>query len=715
MVEVDDSHQTGGMEPFRNPDLPLDQRIDDLVGRLTLSEKIGQLLHEAAGVERLGIAPYSWWNEGLHGVARAGVATVFPQAIGLAATFDQDLAEQVASAISDEARAKYEVFAARGMSGRYLGLTFWTPNINIFRDPRWGRGQETYGEDPYLTARIGRRFVRGLQGTDPKYLKTAACAKHFAVHSGPERVRHEFNAVASPYDLEDTYLPAFRELVEAGVESVMGAYNRTNGEPCCGSEFLLEATLRGEWKFQGHVTSDCWALQDFHLTHKVTTGPVESAALALNRGCDLNCGNLYHHLEDAVRMGFVSADTVDRSLKRLFATRFKLGEFDPKDAVPYRKIPRSVVRCAEHLTLTYETAVRSMVLLKNNGILPLDKAKLTTLYMTGPMAVAPEALLGNYHGLSPRLVTFVEGLAEEAGLDLKMDFRHGALLAEEKKIPTDWACFEAKEFEVTVACVGLGILLEGEEGDAIAGAATDCGDRPSIALPKGQHDYLMRLFDQGKPVVLVVAAGSAVDLSPYAEKAAAIVYAWYPGEQGGRALADLLFGKRDFTGKLPVTLPRRLEDLPPFDDYAMDHRTYRYSNAEPLYPFGFGLNYRPLTVQTIHAPAVVGAGTDLTVRVTVTNPHDRPAADVVQVYLRKETGLKAAQRELAGFQRIELAAGETRTVEFTLTARQMASVRVDGSRSFAPGILKLWAGTGQPDDRSQALGVRPVATAVRMG
>lgn len=703
------------MEPFRNPDLPLAQRIDDLIGRLTLSEKISQMLHEAPGIDRLGIAPYSWWNEALHGVARAGSATIFPQAIGLAATFDKDLAHQVATAISDEARAKYEVFAAKGTAGRYVGLTFWTPNINIFRDPRWGRGQETYGEDPYLTAQMGHRFVRGLQGDHPHYLKTAACAKHFAVHSGPERVRHEFNAVASPYDLEDTYLPAFRELVvEAGVESVMGAYNRTNGEPCCGSEFLLEKTLRGEWKFQGHVTSDCWALQDFHLYHKVTAGPVESAALALNKGCDLNCGNLFHHLEDAVRMGFVTVETVDKSLRRLFSTRFRLGEFDPKDRVPFRSVPRSVIRSQAHLDLSYETAVRSMVLLKNDGVLPLNKDKLKSLYLTGPNAMAPEALLGNYHGLSPRMVTFVEGITEAAGQEIKFEFRHGSLLAEEKKIPADWASFEGKEFDVTIACMGLNILLEGEEGDAIAGGATDCGDKPHISLPKGQHDFLMKLLSAGKPVVLVVTAGSALDLTPYVDKAAAIVYSWYPGELGGTALADLLFGKRDFSGKLPVTLPRRLEDLPAFEDYDMSNRTYRYSSAEPLFPFGYGLSYRPLKVTTVSAPARVGSNTDLKVTVEVTNPHPQSATDVVQLYLRKETGLKAAQRELAGFERIELKAGETRKVEMILSARQIASVREDGTRSFAPGTLKLWAGTGQPDDRSRSLGVAVSATSVTL-
>lgn len=701
------------MEPFRNPDLPLNERVDDLISRLSLSEKIGQMLHEAAGIDRLGIAPYSWWNEALHGVARAGSATVFPQAIGLAAAFDRQLAGKVASAIADEARAKFEVFAAKGTAGRYVGLTFWTPNINIFRDPRWGRGQETYGEDPYLTGELGQRFVQGLQGDDPHYLKTAACAKHFAVHSGPEKDRHSFNAIASAYDLEDTYLPAFRQLVvEAGVESVMGAYNRTNGEPCCGSEFLLEKTLRGDWGFQGHVTSDCWALQDFHLHHKVTSGPVESAALAVNRGCDLNCGELYHHLEDAVRLGLVSTETVDRSLRRLFNTRFRLGEFDPKDRVPYRSMPRSVIRSQEHLDLSYETAVRSMVLLKNDGILPLNKDALKSLYLTGPNALAPEALLGNYHGLSPRLITFVEGLTEELGQDVKFEFRHGALLAEEKKISTDWASFEAKGFDVTVACMGLNILMEGEEGDAIA--AANYGDRAEIALPRGQHEFLMKLLDQGKPVVLVVTAGSAVDLSPYGEKAAAVVYSWYPGELGGKALADLLFGHRDFSGKLPVTLPRRLEDLPPFENYDMANRTYRYSEAVPLFPFGFGLSYRPLKVTGIEAAAAVGPDQPLTVTVKVANPHHQPASGVVELYLRKETAFRAARFELAGFERLELPPLASLTLTLTVKPRQIASVHADGRRSFEKGTLKLWAATGQPDDRSRALGVEPVETTVRM-
>ncbi len=682
-------------------------RIEDLLGRLTLSEKVSQMLHEAPAIERLGVGAHSWWNEALHGVARAGVATIFPQAIGLAATFDKALILRVAGAISDEARAKHQLFLAKGTTGRYVGLTFWTPNINIFRDPRWGRGQETYGEDPYLTSRIGEQFVRGLQGDDPHYLKTAACAKHFAVHSGPEKLRHSFDAVVSPYDLEDTYLPAFRHLVETGVESVMGAYNRTNGEPCCGSEFLLQKTLRGDWGFQGHVVSDCWAIQDFQLHHKVTTGPVESAALAVNRGCDLNCGELYHMLEDAVRLGLVEVDTLNTSLRRLLSTRFRLGEFDPPARVPYSGLDSSLIRSPEHLELTYEAAVRSTVLLKNDGLLPLDNTKIRSLYLTDPNVLAPEALLGNYHGLSPRLITLGEGLVDAAGLDVKVEFRHGALLAELNKIPADWAAFEAKGFDVTVACMGLNILLEGEEGDAIA--APDFGDRTSLALPAGQHQFLMKLLSTGKPVVLLVSAGSAVDLSPYVEKAAAIVYTWYPGEQGGRAVADLLFGKRDFSGKLPVTLPWKLEDLPPFEDYSMARRTYRYATAKPLFPFGFVLNYRSLQVTGLEVDGQgtgtsVVAGQMLRVKVTVANLHAHGSADVIQLYLTKATATRTSLRELAGFERVELAAGETRGLTFELGPRQLECVLEDGRRQFLPGTLTLFAGTCQPDARSRELG-----------
>jgi beta-glucosidase len=698
--------------PFRNPDLPLDQRIADLLSRLSVEEKVSQMLHEAPAIPHLGIHSFSWWNEALHGVARAGSATVFPQAIGLAACFDRDLTWRVATAISDEARAKYEVWLERNTSGRYCGLTFWTPNINIFRDPRWGRGQETYGEDPYLTGEIGLQFVRGLQGDSADgrplgtHLKTSACAKHFAVHSGPEKDRHSFDAKASPYDLEDTYLPAFRKLVMEGrVESVMGAYNRTNGEPCCGSDFLLRRTLRGEWGFRGHVVSDCWAIKDFHEGHKVTSCAEESAALALKAGCDLNCGNLYHHLLDALVQGRITQADIDTSLGRLLSTRFRLGEFDPREQVAWRAVSREVVRSPAHVGLSLEAAARSMVLLKNDGILPLDKSKLMSLYLTGPNAIAAEALLGNYHGLAPRLVTFAEGITAVTGLEVKTEFRHGCLLAEKKKIDADWATFESKEFDATIVFLGLGILLEGEEGDAIA--AADYGDRPDIGLPKGQHDYLMGLLATGKPIILVVSAGSPVDLSPYVDKAAAVVWTWYPGEQGGTALAELLFGRRDFSGRLPITFPRSLADLPAFEDYGMAGRTYRYMEAEPLYPFGYGLGYRRLAVESVGCPAAAAkAGESLELTVALRNPHDRPAADVLQVYLRKEVpGQRSPRYELAGFQRVELPTGVRAELRVRLAPEQLAVVQADGKRCHHPGKLTVWAGLGQPDARSRALGL----------
>lgn len=692
---------------YLDPAQPLDKRIDDLISRMNVQEKVSQMLHESPAIPRLGVAAYSWWNEGLHGVARAGSATVFPQAIGLAATFDRAQARKVATAISDEARAKFEIFAKKGTRGRYLGLTFWTPNINIFRDPRWGRGQETYGEDPYLTGEIGVEFVRGLQGDDPKYLKTTACAKHFAVHSGPEKLRHTFDAKASPYDLADTYLPAFKKLVQkAKVESVMGAYNRTNGEPCCGSDFLLRKTLRGDWGFQGHVVSDCWALRDFHEEHKVTKTPAESAALALKMGCDLNCGCTFPSLVDSLVQGLVSEEDIDVALRRLFSTRFRLGEFDPPARVPYRRIKPKAIRSAEHLALSYDTAVKSMVLLKNDGVLPLDKSKLKSVYLTGPNGFGPESLVGNYHGLSPKAVTFVEGMTEALGQEIKFEYRHGSLLAEEKKITTDWATFEAVEFDVTIAFMGLNILLEGEEGDAIAGA--DYGDRSSIGLPKGQHDFLMKLLGMGKPIVLVVSAGSAVDLSPYYDKAAAIVYSWYPGELGGTALADLLFGKRNFSGKLPISFPRSLDDLPPFEDYDMRGRTYRYMEKAPFFPFGFGLGYRSLQVDAIAAAPEAHAGQSVAVRVTVSNPHGASVEDVVQLYLSKIVpGKRAPIRELAGFQRLELRAGASRVLEFSVETEQIELVQEDGGRAFEAGTLRLEAGVSQGDQRSRELGAPP--------
>jgi beta-glucosidase len=703
------------MEAFRDPSLPLEKRIKDLISRLSLQEKTAQMLHEAPPIERLGIPAFSWWNEGLHGVARAGLATVFPQAIGMAASFDPKLLERVADAISTEMRAKFEVFSRRDVRGRYCGLTFWTPNINIFRDPRWGRGQETYGEDPWLTARMGVAFVRGLQGEDPSRLKTAACAKHFAVHSGPEALRHEFDVHVSPRDLEETYLFAFRELVKAGIESVMGAYNRVNGEPCCGSDFLLRRTLRGEWGFKGHVVSDCWALVDFHQGHKVVPGPLEAAALALEMGCDLNCGCTYEQLHKAVEAGLVSEAKVDESLSRLLSTRFRLGLFDPPGSSPWEGIPASKVRSAEHLALAEEAALRSMVLLKNDGILPLDKGRLKSLYITGPSAMSAEALIGNYHGFSPRFVTYLEGITEEAGIEIKTDFRHGCLLDAENRITIDWASFESALNDVTIACVGLNLLLEGEEGDAIA--ATEKGDRSSIALPSGQHKYLMKLFERGKPVILVVSAGSAIDLSPYYDKAAAIVWAWYPGELGGKALAELLFGKADFQGRLPVSFPRAIEDLPPFEDYSMAGRTYRFSEKEAFFPFGFGLAYgKPLFGAAKPSKASIAAAdceeaSALRVELEVRNPGPKPIAGPLMLFVHKDVaGLRTARWELAGLSRYELTPGASATIGIDVDSAMVKAVGEDGARLYRKGKLTIAVGTNLPGARSEELGAPPCRT-----
>ncbi|NCN04326.1 MAG: glycoside hydrolase family 3 protein [Spirochaetales bacterium] len=670
-----------------------EQRIEHLLSQLTLEEKISQMVHQAPEIPRLQIREHSWWNEALHGVARGGLATVFPQAIGLGATFDPDLVFRIADATSTEARAKARLFHKKGNFSRYTGLTFWTPNINIFRDPRWGRGQETYGEDPLLTAELGKAFVRGLQGNHPRYLKTAACAKHFAVHSGPEKLRHTFDAVVSPKDLEETYLPAFRALVQdAGVEAVMGAYNRVNGEPACGSKFLLQDTLRGSWRFKGHVVSDCWAIKDFHTNHKVTKSPEESAALAVKTGCDLNCGDTYPALLKAVELGLLTEADIDTSLRRLFTTRFRLGEFDDPNDQPYTSIGPEHICSQAHRDLALEAAEASMVLLKNNGILPLDRTTLSSMYLIGPLTYSVEALIGNYHGQSTRWSTFGEGLVEAAGPGVKVDFRHGALLNQAKGNPIEWALYESREFDVTLACVGLTNLLEGEEGDAIA--SDSYGDVPSMALPPSQHEFLLKLLDGPKPVIVVVAAGCPLDLSPYYEKAAALIYSWYPGEAGGQALGRLIFGQSDFSGKLPLTFPRSVDDLPAFEEYSMIGRTYRFATREPFFPFGFGLSYRPLAVTSFEIVP------DHRAVLVVENPFDAPSKDLVQIYL-EGAGLV---RELVAFKRLELGPRKTAKLELEIPAERLTTVDSLGRRVPRTGKLTFFAGFSQPDGRSRILG-----------
>ncbi|MDF2872130.1 MAG: Beta-glucosidase-related glycosidase, partial [Anaerocolumna sp.] len=574
------------------------KRAKELVSRMTLEEKVFQMLHSAPAIERLNIKAYNWWNEGLHGVARAGVATVFPQAIGLAATFDEELIEEVADAVSTEARGKFVMQQEFQDTDIYKGLTFWSPNVNIFRDPRWGRGHETFGEDPYLTSRLGIRFINGLQGQDENFLKTAACAKHFAVHSGPESLRHEFDATVSVKDLNETYLPAFKACVkEAGVEAVMGAYNRTNGEPCCGSEFLLKKVLREEWGFEGHVVSDCWAIKDFHENHKVTAGPVESVALAVRQGCDLNCGNMFVHLLQAVEKGLISEEEIDQAVTRLFTTRIKLGLFEDKDKMPYRDISYKQVDSFEMKRLNEKAAKECLVLLKNeNHILPLKKSEIKTIGVIGPNANSRKALVGNYEGTASRYITVLEGLQDYLKEEVRVFYSEGCHLYEDRKSKLSNAndrLAEVKgvcrESDMVIACLGLDAELEGEEGDT--GNQFASGDKPDLNLPGLQQEILETIYNSGKPVILVLLSGSALAISWADEHAAAVLQAWYPGARGGKAIAEAIFGEYSPEGKLPITFYKTSEELPEFTDYAMNNRTYRYMKQEALYPFGYGLSY----------------------------------------------------------------------------------------------------------------------------
>ncbi len=695
---------------YMDPKLPIDERVSDLIGRMTLPEKVSQMSYDSPAIERLGIPAYNWWNECLHGVARAGRATVFPQAIGMAATFDEDLIHNISTAISDEARAMYQAAIEKDRRLRYGGLTFWTPNVNIFRDPRWGRGQETYGEDPYLTSVIGTAFVKGLQGDDPRYLKTAACAKHYAVHSGPEAVRHEFNAVASPKDMFETYLPAFKALVDADVEAVMCAYNRTNGEPCCGSKTLLGNILRDQWGFEGHILSDCWAIVDFYQGHNVVETPAEAAALAVNSGVSLNCGNTFPYLVEAVEKGLVTEEKIDEVLAILLRTRFKLGMFDPPEMNPYRKISTEVIRSQKHQQLAYQAAAESIVLLKNaNGALPLKK-DIRRLYVTGPTAASVEVLLGNYYGISDNLVTILEGITGELEPGSYAGYTQGFLLDRENVNPIDWTSGDAKEADALIVVMGNSPQLEGEEGAAIA--SPHKGDRQDIGLPAGQIRFLQGLRQgNSKPIIVVLTGGCPVAIPQVHDLADAILYAWYPGEQGGRAVADVIFGDVSPAGRLPLTFPRSTEQLPPYEDYSMVGRTYRYMTAEPLYPFGFGLSYSRFAYSNLElSKSQVTAGDPVQATVTVRNVGRVAGDEVVQLYLTDvEASARTPISALKGFHRISLKPGQQQAVSFTLTPEMMSLVDENGDSWLEPGQFRITIGGCSPGQRGTALGaVEPV-------
>jgi len=693
---------------------PFAERAKDLIARLTLQEKVGLMSHPAKGVPRLGIPAYNYWSEALHGVAANGRATVFPQAIGMAATWDRELIQRVASAIGDEGRAKYhETLRRKGFTDWFQGLTFWSPNVNIFRDPRWGRGQETWGEDPFLTGEMGAAFVRGLQGDHPRYLKAAACAKHYAVHSGPEKDRHVFNAVVSRRELYDTYLPAFKKLVtEAKVEAVMGAYNRTLDEPCCASQLLLGDILRGEWGFQGHVVSDCGALGDFHNNHKVTKDAAESAALALQHGCDLGCDSVFDEIPEAIQRGLISEAQVDRALERTLGTRFKLGMFDPPEEVPFTSISMDVVACPEHCRLAYQAAAESVVLLKNkNNILPIQPTT-RIIFVTGPSASNLEVLLGNYCGLNNRMSTLLEGITGRVPEGMGMGYHPGALLTQPNANEKTWAPWSAQRADVTLACVGSSPLLEGEEGDSLL--TPNNGDRDSIRLPASQVEYIKQLAIHGAKIVLVVTGGSPLALGEVEDLVEAIVFVWYPGQEGGKAVADVLFGDVSPAGKLPVTFPKSLDQLPPFDDYGMAGRTYRYMTQEPLYPFGFGLSYSRFEYAALTLEkSTVQAGEDLGVSVKVSNVGKCAAAEVVQFYLTDlEASVPVPLHHLVGFERLLLQPGESRTLQFTLTPEMMSLFDEQGKLKLETGAFRLQVGGCSPSKRGLELGAPTPVTAV---
>ena len=824
--------------PYQNPSLPVEKRVDDLVSRMTLEEKVSQMMNAAPAIERLGVPAYEWWNEALHGVARAGYATVFPQAIGLAATWNPDLMHQVADVVSTEARAKHHEFVRQNQRARYEGLTFWSPNINIFRDPRWGRGQETYGEDPYLTARLGVEFVKGLQGDNPKYFKVIATPKHYAVHSGPEPERHSFDAKAVERDLRETYLPAFRAtIVEGKADSVMCAYNRTNAEPCCANKRLMTDILRKEWGFNGYVVSDCGAISDIWKGHQFAKSEAEASALAVKAGTDLACGREYGSLVAAVKQGLISEAEIDVAVKRLMTARFRLGMFDPPEMVPYAQIPFSENDSEAHRALALKAARESIVLLKNDkNTLPLSK-DLKSIAVIGPNADALEVLLGNYNGTPSRSMTPLAGIREKVSPNTKVLYAQGtyriglssvpipasafagsSLQAEYfanremkgqpvltrgdaginftwntfspgpnvpaqtfsarwtgKLVPTKtgnyvigaagdgawrmtvdgrtvieelsnrrtktitkeislaagksydlhfeyygnnnpytavkliWsppgmeetlrqqAVEQARQADVVVMCLGLSPLVEGEEMNVQLEGFRG-GDRTDIVLPKPQEELLKEVQALGKPTVLVLLNGSALAVNWANDHVPAIVDAWYPGEEGGSAIADVLFGDYNPGGRLPVTFYQSVDQLPPFTEYSMQGRTYRYFKGDPLFPFGFGLSYTRFKYTNVKlARKSIKAGESLGISVEVQNVGDRPGDEVVQLYLSDlAASAPVPIRSLVGVKRVSLKPGEKQNVAFTLSPNQMSLINNDGKGVIEPGQFLVSVGGKQP-------------------
>ena len=702
-------HDSTSQEMNYSPSIEIinsfEKTADSLLSLLTIEEKASQMLSTSRSIPEHEIEMYNWWNEALHGVARSAKATVFPQAIAMGATFDPELIQKTADVISTEARAMYNIFDNKGMRTEYTGLTFWSPNINIFRDPRWGRGHETYGEDPFLTGEIGKSFVLGLQGNHHKYLKVAAGAKHFAVHSGPEANRHSFNAKVSTQDLNETYLPAFKELVDANVEIVMCAYNRLNDKPCCGSESLLNDLLRNSWGFKGHVVSDCGAVYDIKSSHNFTNSDEQSVAYAIKGGVDLNCGSLYNLIPSAFNQGLLTENDLDISLKRLFMTRLKLGILKDVNDNPYEKLNENHINTKEHISLARNVAAKSIVLLKNkNNVLPLSKS-INRLFITGPNAANLNTLLANYNGLSANIVTPLEGIAEKVSNGTIIRFNEGVGLINNSK-RQKWSTGLASSSDVTIAVMGISALIEGEEGDAISSDAN--GDRNSIKLPSNQINYLkdLRKSAGSKPIVLVLKSGSAIDLSEIYDYVDVIIYAWYLGEQGGNAIADIIFGDVNPSGKLPITIPESLSHLPDYNNYSMDNRTYRFTKHKPMYPFGYGLSYSNFVYSDISIKKdKIKNGDSIDLNFTIHNDSEIPGEEVVQIYIKD---LKASYRtpnsSLIYFKRLFLDSGERKTINFILDKNMMSTFNEKGNKEIESGIFKIFVGGSSPGERSQELG-----------
>ena len=680
------------MEKYLDTTLSVQERAEALTDAMTVEEQMSQLRFDAPAVERLGIPEYNWWNEGIHGLARSGIATVFPQAIGLAAMFDTELLGEVAKVTAHEARAKYNMYTKYGDRDIYKGLTLWAPNINIFRDPRWGRGHETYGEDPFLTAENGKSYVKNLQG-DGKVMKAAACAKHMAVHSGPEAIRHEFNAKATPKDMEETYLPAFEALVtEAKVESVMGAYNRVNDEPACAHSFFMNKL--DEWGFDGYFVSDCWAIRDFHENHKITSTIVESAAMALKFGCDVNCGCTYMHLPTALAEGLITKEQVRTACVHLMRTRIRLGMFD--GGTEFDKIPYTDVASDEHKAVSLKCAERSAVLLKNNGILPLDEKKIKTIAVVGPNSDSRVALEGNYNGTSDNYNTFLHGIKER--FSGRVIYAEGCHLYRNKvsnlALPGDRyaeAMAAAELSDVIILCVGLDATIEGEEGDT--GNEFSSGDKNDLRLPECQRILIEKMMSFGKPVVIVVSAGSSINVEADPD---ALLHVWYPGAEGGIALAEILFGDVSPSGKLPVTFYEKTDLLPEFTDYSMKNRTYRYAENNVLFPFGYGLTYSDVVCTGVEYK-------DGKAVITAENKGSRDTEDVIELYIKDYCEDAVPNVSLCGFRRTAFKAGEKKTIEISVPEKAFTAVNDEGVRAQYGTKFTLFAGTHQPDEISSKL------------